>query len=101
MSTAAGLGVVQQQKGAAIRVTKSWVRAAVVWFAFTLTAVACGGDDNSSHGGSLVMPTCDRVIGVDFGVVIASGTPKEVREKPRREGCVSRRRRCPRPGGQR
>ena len=28
------------------------------------------------------MPTCDRVIVVDFGVVIASGTPKEVRENP-------------------
>ncbi|MGD9701263.1 MAG: ATP-binding cassette domain-containing protein [Acidimicrobiia bacterium] len=34
------------------------------------------------HDVSMVMSTCDRVVVIDFGRVIASGTPKEVRENP-------------------
>jgi ABC-type branched-subunit amino acid transport system ATPase component/branched-subunit amino acid ABC-type transport system permease component len=32
------------------------------------------------HDVSLVMSTCDRVVVIDFGAVIASGTPAEIRE---------------------
>jgi ABC-type branched-subunit amino acid transport system ATPase component len=31
------------------------------------------------HDVSLVMSTCDRVVAIDFGRVIASGTPAEIR----------------------
>ena len=31
------------------------------------------------HDVGLVMSTCDRIIVVDFGAVIASGTPAEIR----------------------
>jgi sulfate-transporting ATPase len=31
------------------------------------------------HDVNLVMSTCDRVVVIDFGVVIASGTPEEIR----------------------
>jgi len=34
------------------------------------------------HDMSLVMSTCDRVVVIDFGRVIASGTPAEVRDDP-------------------
>jgi ABC-type branched-subunit amino acid transport system ATPase component len=34
------------------------------------------------HDVGLVMSTCDRIIVLDFGQVIASGTPTEVRENP-------------------
>ncbi len=34
------------------------------------------------HDVGLVMSTCDRVVVIDFGVVIASGTPAEVRDDP-------------------
>ena len=34
------------------------------------------------HDVGLVMSTCDRIIVLDFGQVIASGTPAEVRENP-------------------
>jgi sulfate-transporting ATPase len=34
------------------------------------------------HDVGLVMSTCDRIIVLDFGRVIASGTPAEVRENP-------------------
>ena len=35
------------------------------------------------HDMSLVMDFCDRIYVMDFGVLIASGTPQEVREDPR------------------
>jgi len=35
------------------------------------------------HDVSLVMSTCDRIVVVDFGQVIATGTPAEIREHPR------------------
>ena len=35
------------------------------------------------HDMSLVMEFCDRIFVMDFGVLIASGTPAEVREDPR------------------
>ena len=31
------------------------------------------------HDVNLVMSTCDRIVVIDFGVVIASGTPDEIR----------------------
>ena len=34
------------------------------------------------HDVSLVMSTCDRVVVIDFGAVIASGTPAEIRVDP-------------------
>ena len=34
------------------------------------------------HDVGLVMSTCDRIVVIDFGVVIASGTPAEIREDP-------------------
>ena len=34
------------------------------------------------HDVGMVMATCDRVVVIDFGRVIASGTPREVRESP-------------------
>jgi sulfate-transporting ATPase len=34
------------------------------------------------HDVSLVMSTCDRVVVIDFGAVIASGTPAEIRADP-------------------
>ena len=34
------------------------------------------------HDVGLVMSTCDRIVVIEFGRVIASGTPKEVRENP-------------------
>jgi sulfate-transporting ATPase len=34
------------------------------------------------HDVSLVMSTCDRVVVIDFGAVIASGTPAEIRAHP-------------------
>lgn len=34
------------------------------------------------HDVAMVMSTCDRIIVMDFGRVIASGTPQEVRENP-------------------
>ncbi len=34
------------------------------------------------HDVGLVMSTCDRIVVLDFGQVIASGTPAEVRENP-------------------
>ena len=34
------------------------------------------------HDVGLVMSTCDRVVVIDFGVVIASGTPAEIRDDP-------------------
>ena len=35
------------------------------------------------HDVSLVMSTCDRIVVVDFGQVIATGTPAEIRDHPR------------------
>jgi sulfate-transporting ATPase len=32
------------------------------------------------HNVDMVMRTCDRVVAVDFGVVIGAGTPDEVRQ---------------------
>ena len=40
------------------------------------------------HDVGLVMSTCDRIIVLDFGRVIASGTPAEVRENPAVQGGV-------------
>ncbi|MFL6206658.1 MAG: ABC transporter permease subunit [Acidimicrobiales bacterium] len=34
------------------------------------------------HDVGLVMSTCDRIVVIDFGVVIASGTPTEIRSHP-------------------
>ena len=34
------------------------------------------------HDVGLVMSTCDRIVVIDFGSVIASGTPAEVRDNP-------------------
>jgi len=34
------------------------------------------------HDVGLVMSVCDRIVVIDFGVVIASGTPTEIRESP-------------------
>jgi sulfate-transporting ATPase len=34
------------------------------------------------HDVALVMSTCDRVVVVDFGAMIATGTPSEVRDNP-------------------
>jgi sulfate-transporting ATPase len=34
------------------------------------------------HDVGLVMSTCDRIVVIDFGRVIASGTPAEVRDNP-------------------
>jgi branched-chain amino acid transport system ATP-binding protein len=35
------------------------------------------------HDMPLVMSTCDRIVCVDFGEVIAAGTPDEIRNDPR------------------
>jgi sulfate-transporting ATPase len=35
------------------------------------------------HDVSLLMSTCDRIVALDFGVVITSGAPSEVRADPR------------------
>jgi sulfate-transporting ATPase len=34
------------------------------------------------HDVALVMDTCDRIVVIDFGRVIATGTPAEVRTDP-------------------
>ena len=34
------------------------------------------------HDVNLVMSTCDRVVVIDFGRVIASGPPDEIRDDP-------------------
>ena len=34
------------------------------------------------HDVGLVMSTCDRIVVIDFGVVIAAGTPTEIRDDP-------------------
>jgi sulfate-transporting ATPase len=34
------------------------------------------------HDVNLVMTTCDRIVVIDFGVVIASGSPEEIRRDP-------------------
>ena len=34
------------------------------------------------HDVGLVMSTCDRVVVIDFGWVIGSGTPEEIRGDP-------------------
>jgi ABC-type branched-subunit amino acid transport system ATPase component/branched-subunit amino acid ABC-type transport system permease component len=34
------------------------------------------------HDVGLVMSTCDRIVVIDFGAVIATGTPAEIRENP-------------------
>jgi branched-chain amino acid transport system ATP-binding protein/branched-chain amino acid transport system permease protein len=35
------------------------------------------------HDVDLVLTTCDRVVVLDFGVVIASGLPSDIRRDPR------------------
>jgi sulfate-transporting ATPase len=32
------------------------------------------------HDVEMVMATCDRVVALDFGIQIASGTPQEIRQ---------------------
>jgi ABC-type branched-subunit amino acid transport system ATPase component len=34
------------------------------------------------HDVGLVMATCDRIVVIDFGAVIATGTPAEIRDNP-------------------
>lgn len=48
-----------------------------------LTFAACGAVVVVEHNMDLVMWICDRIVVLDFGEVIATGTPEEIRSDPR------------------